>query len=89
MPSHDTFSLLFRKLIPSEFGKVFNKFIEDYQRALTSDDDYQRAIAIDGKVVHRAVDKASQHNALNMVTAWAHDTRLSLGFAQSIKGGDE
>jgi hypothetical protein len=72
LPSHDTFSRIFRLLDPEQFGACFQRFTERFAQACKG------VIAIDGKVVRRSFDKASQESALHMVSAWGCDQRLVL-----------
>ena len=72
LPSHDTFSRVFRLLDPEQFGACFQRFMA--RLAETS----QGVIAIDGKVVRRSFDKASGKSPLHMVSAWGCDQRLVL-----------
>jgi hypothetical protein len=53
-PSHDTFSRLFRLLDPDQFRAAFQRFMERFAVKL------QGVIAIDGKVMRRSFDRASQ-----------------------------
>ena len=72
VPSHDTFSRLFRLLDPEQFGGCFQRFMGGFRRAC------QGVVAIDGKVLRRSFDKASGKSALHMVTAWGCEQRLVL-----------
>ena len=73
VPSHDTFSRVFRLLDPDQFGACFQRFMARFSEAC------QGVIAIDGKVVRRSFDTASGKSALHMVSAWGCDQRLVLG----------
>ncbi len=84
-PCHDTFSRLFRLLKPASFQRLFEKFRADFAQAR----DAQPAIAIDGKEMRRTFDRAANQSGLNVVTAFAHGARLSLGIIESAKGGGE
>ncbi len=87
-PSHDTFSRVFQALDPEAFAVFFVGFAADFRQrreALSGPD----AIAIDGKTLRGSFDHAAEKSALNMVTAWGHGTRLSLGCTTAGKGGDE
>ena len=72
VPSHDTFSRLFRHLDPARFGAVFQRFIAKFA------DTVQSVVAIDGKVLRRSFDRASSKSALHMVSAWGCEQRLVL-----------
>jgi len=84
-PCHDTFSRLFRLISPVCFQPLFDKFRTDFAQ----ERDGQPAIAIDGKEMRRSFDRAADKSSLNVVTAFAHGARLSLGIAPSAKGGGE
>jgi predicted transposase YbfD/YdcC len=70
LPSHDTFSRLFRLLDPDQFRTAFQRFMEGFAETL------QGVIAIDGKVMRRSFDKASKKSALHMVSAWGCELRM-------------
>src|SRR5580658_10347876 len=73
LPSHDTFSCLFRRLDPGQFRSCFQRFMSRFADAC------QGVVAVDGKVLRRSFDKASGKSALHMVSAWGSDARLVLG----------
>ena len=70
LPSHDTFSRLFRLLDPNQFRAAFQRFMEGFAHTL------QGVIAIDGKVMRRSFDRASGKSALHMVSAWGCELRM-------------
>jgi predicted transposase YbfD/YdcC len=72
LPSHDTFSRLFRQLDPEQFRAVFQRFMAKFSIQC------QGVIAIDGKVLRRSFDKASGKSALHMVSAWGCEQRMVL-----------
>jgi predicted transposase YbfD/YdcC len=72
LPSHDTFSRLFRLLDPEQFRAVFQRFMARFSETV------QGVIAIDGKVLRRSFDRASNKSALHMVSAWGCDQRMVL-----------
>ncbi len=72
LPSHDTFSRLFRQLDPEAFRAAFQRFMASFA------EQYQGVVAIDGKVVRRSFDRASGKSALHMVSAWGCEQRLVL-----------
>lgn len=73
VPSHDTFSRVFRLLDPVKFHACFLVFMRKFSETI------QGVIAIDGKTLRRSFDRASQKSALHLVSAWAADQRLVLG----------
>ncbi len=72
LPSHDTFSRLFRNLDPDQFRDSFQRFMAQFSGQL------QGVVAIDGKVLRRSFDRASGKSALHMVSAWGSQQRLVL-----------
>ena len=72
VPSHDTFSRLFRNLDPDQFRDSFQRFMAQFSEQL------QGVVAIDGKVLRRSFDRASGKSALHMVSAWGSEQRLVL-----------
>jgi predicted transposase YbfD/YdcC len=72
LPSHDTFSRLFRNLDPDQFRDSFQRFMAQFSEPL------QGVVAIDGKVLRRSFDRASGKSALHMVSAWGSEQRLVL-----------
>lgn len=73
VPSHDTFSRVFRLLAPAAFAACFGRFVEDLGKA------GEGVIAIDGKTLRRSFDDAARTNPLAVVTAFASATRLVVG----------
>src|SRR5579872_2143983 len=72
LPSHDTFSRLFRNLDPDQFRESFQRFMGQFSEQL------QGVVAIDGKVLRRSFDRASGKSPLHMVSAWGSEQRLVL-----------
>jgi predicted transposase YbfD/YdcC len=72
VPSHDTFSRLFRQLDPGQFRTAFQCFMARFSEQC------QGVVAIDGKVLRRSFDRASGKSALHMVSAWGCEQRLVL-----------
>jgi predicted transposase YbfD/YdcC len=72
LPSHDTFSRLFRLLDPEKFGAAFQRFMAAFS------ENCQGVVAIDGKVLRRSYDKARGKSALHMVSAWGCEQRMVL-----------
>jgi predicted transposase YbfD/YdcC len=72
LPSHDTFSRLFRLLDPEQFRTVFQRFMARFSETV------QGVIAIDGKVLRRSFDRASGKSALHMVSAWGYEQHMVL-----------
>jgi predicted transposase YbfD/YdcC len=77
LPSHDTFSRVFRALEPEQFRRCFQDFMGRF--AATSHEACRGVIAIDGKVLRRSFDNASAKSPLHMVSAWGCAQRPVLG----------
>lgn len=72
VPSHDTFSRLFRMLDPEGFRAAFQRFMAGFSEQC------EGVVAIDGKVVRRSFDTASGKSPLHMVSAWGCEQCLVL-----------
>jgi predicted transposase YbfD/YdcC len=72
VPSHDTFSRVFRMLDPQAFEKAFRQFMRAFAEAT------QGVVALDGKALRRAYDSGKSHMPPIMVTAWGAQTRMAL-----------
>ncbi|MGP6428301.1 ISAs1 family transposase, partial [Pseudomonas pharyngis] len=71
IPSHDTFSRLFRLLDPEPFEAAFRRFMERFAEALSGQAGLGgQTIALDGKSLRGAVDRARRTQPLHLVTAW-------------------
>ena len=79
-PSHDTFSRLFRLLDPAAFATCFASFLDNLGQGGAG------VIAIDGKTMRRSFDRAAEKSALHVVTAFAADTRMTIG---KVAAGDK
>ena len=73
IPSHDTFSRVFRQLDPEPFRTCFVRFMARFAQGL------EGVIAVDGKSLRGSFDRATGQSPLHMVHAWAVDQRLLLG----------
>lgn len=88
VPSHDTFSRVFRLLDPPMFEKAFHAFTAAFAATLETEGLAGRIVAIDGKSLRGAVDAARKTMPLHLVTAWAADHRLVLSQCRA-PGGSE
>lgn len=79
IPSHDTFSRVFRLLDPVAFETAFRRFMTAFAAALGQAGEGPRVIAIDGKSLRGAVDAANRSTPLHLVTVWSTEQRLVLG----------
>lgn len=73
IPSHDTFSRIFRLLDPAAFAACFGRFLDELGAAGAG------VLAIDGKTLRRSFDDAARANPLAVVTAFASATRVVVG----------
>ena len=83
LPSHDTFSRVFRLLDPQAFGRAFEAFLGDLGADGTG------VLAIDGKTLRRSFDRAAGRSPLHVVTAFGADARLSVGQRAVAPGENE
>jgi predicted transposase YbfD/YdcC len=74
IPSHDTFSRVFRILDPDSLEKVFRRFTKEFATATK----IKGVVAIDGKALRRAYERGQSHMPPVMVTAWSAMTRMAL-----------
>ena len=72
IPSKNTFNRVLSTLNPEAFKKCFIRWVESFQVELG------KVIAIDGKVLRRSFDKASEQSAICMVSAFATEAKLVL-----------
>ena len=77
VPSHDTFSRVFRMLDPQAFEKAFRRFMRAFAEATK----IEGVIALDGKALRRAYERGKSHMPPVMVTAWSAQTRMALANA--------
>jgi hypothetical protein len=84
IPSHDTFSALFRKLNPAGFAEAFASLMQRVAAAAGGN----RQIALDGKAMRGAFETGRQFAPRMMVSAWGAELRLTLA-AMPVAGGNE
>ncbi|MBK8209252.1 MAG: ISAs1 family transposase [Rhodospirillales bacterium] len=84
LPSHDTFSRIFRLLDPAAFGRAFEAFLGDLGA-----DGAAGVLAIGGKTLRRSFDRAAARSPLHVVTAFGADARLSVGQRAVAPGENE
>lgn len=73
VPSHDTFSRVFRLLDPEPFHACFLAFMRRFAQGC------EGVVALDGKTLRRSFDRAAGASPLHLVCAWAAEQRLVLG----------
>lgn len=77
IPSHDTFSRVFRLLDPKAFDEVFRRFMAEFAAGAKLEKT-QGVVALDGKALRRAYERGQSHMPRVMVSAWAAQTRMTL-----------
>jgi len=73
VPSHDTFSRVFRLLAPEPFEAAFSRFSAAFAGVLTG------VVAIDGKALRGAYERGRKAVPLHLVNIWAAEARLVIG----------
>jgi predicted transposase YbfD/YdcC len=81
IPSHDTFSRIFRLLDPDAFEASFARFVAAFAEQVETG----AIVAVDGKTARRSFDRQGGRRPLHMVSAWAVEQRLVLG-QQKVAG---
>jgi predicted transposase YbfD/YdcC len=77
LPSHDTFSRVFRMLDPKAFEQAFRRFMKSFAEGAKIKPP-RGVIAVDGKALRRGYERGRSHMPPVMVTAWAAQTRMAL-----------
>lgn len=75
IPSHDTFSRIFRLLDPDGFEASFGRFVAAFGAQVGPN----QVVAVDGKTARRSFDRQGGRRPLHLVSAWAVEQRLVLG----------
>jgi predicted transposase YbfD/YdcC len=75
IPSHDTFSRVFRLLDPQAFEAAFTRFMAAFAKG----NRLKGVVAIDGKAIRGAFAKGAKATPLHLVNVWAAEQRLVLG----------
>jgi predicted transposase YbfD/YdcC len=82
IPSHDTFSRIFRRLDPVQFGACFAAFMRRFAAATSGQGGVVAILGLNprtGETLRRSFDRAAAASPLHMVSAWACEQRLVLG----------
>ncbi len=87
IPSHDTFSRVFRRLDPHAFAAAFGRFMRAFGEAAGIALP-RGVVALDGKSLRRAYDAGRAHMPKMMVSAWGAETRMVLAQTEAV-GGNE
>lgn len=86
IPSHDTFSRVFRLLKPQAFELAFRRFMAAF--AKTSGIKLTGVVAVDGKALRGAYERGGRATPLQMVNVFAVDARMALA-QQKASGRNE
>jgi len=84
IPSHDTIGRVLAKLDPAALEALFARWMRGVAQATS-----QEVIAIDGKVLRRAFNKAAGGSFITMVSAWSTANGLVLGQVATAEGSNE
>jgi predicted transposase YbfD/YdcC len=76
IPSHDTFSRVFRLLEPKPFERMFRRFMAAFAKA--NGIKLSGVVAIDGKAIRGAYERGGKATPLHLVNVFAVDARLAL-----------
>jgi predicted transposase YbfD/YdcC len=72
IPSHDTFSRVFRILDPMAFEAAFREFMAAFAEEIKG------VVSIDGKALKGAFARGRKSTPLHLVNVWAADARLAI-----------
>jgi len=84
IPSHDTFTKVFRKLASREFEVCFTSWTESISELFDGE-----VVAVDGKTLRRSHDASFDKKAIHMVSAWASTNSLVLGQVKTEEKSNE
>jgi predicted transposase YbfD/YdcC len=87
IPSHDTFSRVFRLLDPDALETAFTRFMEAFRRALGPATG-RSILAIDGKSLKGAYEKGRAHMPPMMVSVWGVTMRMTFAQTEAGAGGE-
>jgi len=86
IPSHDTFSRVFRLLNPAAFEHHFRCFMAAFAKA--NRQQLTGVVAVDGKALRRAYERGGRATPVQMVNVFAAQTRMALA-ARRAPGRNE
>jgi len=95
IPSHDTFSRLFRMLDPDGFEASFGRFVTAFALQVGAlqvgawQTGGSEVVAVDGKTARRSFDHQGGRRPLHMVSAWGVGQQLVLGQQKVGDGSNE
>jgi predicted transposase YbfD/YdcC len=76
IPSHDTFSRVFRILDPEAFEQAFRRFMAAF--AAANGLGFVGVVAVDGKALRGAYERGRSASPIHMVNVWAVEARMAL-----------
>ena len=76
IPSHDTFSRVFRELDPAAFEREFRRFIAAFAEANRFD--LKGVVAVDGKALAGAYERGCSATPMHLVNVFAAEARIAL-----------
>jgi predicted transposase YbfD/YdcC len=74
IPSHDTMGRVLARIKPTELERSVAKWVQAVVQLRQGE-----IVPIDGKTLRRSYDRATGQAAIEVVSAWAHSLRLTLG----------
>jgi predicted transposase YbfD/YdcC len=86
IPSHDTFSRVFRLLEPEGFERAFRQFMAAFAKANKLK--LSGVVAVDGKALRAAYERSGKTSPLHLVNVFAVDARMALA-QRKAPGRDE
>jgi len=86
IPSHDTFSRVFRLLEPEAFERAFRQFMAAFAKANKLK--LSGVVAVDGKALRGAYERGGKTTPLHLVNVFAVDARMALA-QRKAPGRDE
>jgi predicted transposase YbfD/YdcC len=87
IPSHDTFSRVFRMLDPMAFEAAFRRFMVAFAEGAKIKAP-KGVVALDGKAMRRAYERGQSHMPKVLVTAWGAITRMTLASMLAPDGNE-
>lgn len=87
VPSHDTFSRVFRMLDPQAFEAAFRRFMASFAEGAGLGKP-RGVVALDGKALRRAYERGRSHMPQVVVSAWGAATRMTLASTRAVDGNE-
>jgi predicted transposase YbfD/YdcC len=87
IPSHDTFSRVFRRLDPGALETAFARFMAAFRQAL-GPTVARSVLAVDGKSLKRGYEKGRAHMPPMMVSVWGVTMRMTFAQTEAGEGGE-